>query len=151
MLLLMIVIDIMGGSILFYVGQVLITIAESSFCSYGTVLCIRDVPLLCHVDLCALCAYYAHAAHCMRGKCIDFTYWLCRVPEMKSGYKLMAKAITTTLKHCRKRLNKVTHIPQHNIEYQGLQVYVYMYIYSLFYYIHMHHFDSLIILLLGYS
>ena len=86
MLLLTIVIAIMGGSIIFYFGHVLIIVTESSLCSYGTVLRIRDVYLLCYVALCALCASYARAARCMRGKGIDFTYTLCRVPENSKPY-----------------------------------------------------------------
>ena len=46
MLLLKIVIYIIGGSIIFYFCQVLITVTRSSLCSYGTVLRIRDVPFV---------------------------------------------------------------------------------------------------------
>ena len=91
----------MSGSNLLCFGPVLITVTESSLCSYGTVIRIRDVLMPC-VILRALCARYtlrasrllcvraycvrvAYCAHYTRGKGMVLTYPLGMVPARHPG------------------------------------------------------------------
>ena len=45
----------------------------------------------------------------------------------KNGYNNMAKGIKGAISYCKIPLNKVTHMRQHNIKYQGFQVSFYYY------------------------
>ena len=86
----------MSGSNLFYFGPALITVTESSLCSYGTVIRVNDVLMPC-VILRALCARHTlralrllcvraycvrvvYCAHYTRGKGMVLMYPLCMVP-----------------------------------------------------------------------
>ena len=52
----------------------------------------------------------------------------------KSGYNNLSKAIKARVKYCNIPLNKVTHIRQHNIEYQGFQVSINYFIFLICFY-----------------
>ena len=88
----------MSGSNLFYFGPALIAVTESSLCSYGTFIRVRDVLMPC-VILRALCARHTsrasrlfcaraycvrvvYCAYYTRGKGTVLTYPLCMVPAI---------------------------------------------------------------------